>query len=104
MNSEDKIILNINDTNYETQVSAKFLRRKSWAPKDEKKLTAFIPGVIGPVYVTQGASVRQGDKLLVLEAMKMKNDIRADISGKIKAICVTTGQMVTKGQLLIEFE
>jgi len=48
--------------------------------------------------------VRWGDGLLVLEAMKMKNDITSPRHGVIKAIHVEVGAMVAKGQLLIEFE
>ena len=42
--------------------------------------------------------------MLVLEAMKMKNDLLSPLEGKVKAIYVNVGQMVTKGQLLLEFE
>lgn len=96
--------LTIDETSYETRWTAKFARRKPYAAADPKKLLAFIPGVIQSIVVRPGQRVRRGDSLLVLEAMKMKNDVTAPHDGVIKAIPVSTGQMVAKGETMIEFE
>jgi|AFSR01.1.fsa_nt_gi biotin carboxyl carrier protein len=98
----DKLILD--DTEYQTQLTKKFLSRKKYIPKDPKKLTAFIPGVIREVYVKIGDNVKIGDKLLVLEAMKMRNTITSPLNGKIRYVAVSTGKSVAKNELLIEFE
>jgi biotin carboxyl carrier protein len=62
-----------------------------------------IPGVIIEIKVTVGQSVNRGDLLCILEAMKMKNSIRAGRSGMIGIIPVTVGDQVRHGQTLVEF-
>lgn len=66
-------------------------------------VTAPIPGVIIEITVSSGQSVKRGDTLCVLEAMKMKNLIRAGRSGVIAGINVNTGDQVRHGQTLMEF-
>jgi len=68
-----------------------------------KVVLAPIPGVIIAVSVKAGDSVSFGQELCVLEAMKMKNMIRATRSGKIGAIHVTAGDQVKHSQVLIEY-
>lgn len=66
-------------------------------------ITAPIPGVIVAIAVKEGQSVSQGEELLTLEAMKMKNAIRAERAGKIGAIKVAVGDHVRHGQVLVEY-
>ncbi|GAP15656.1 acetyl/propionyl-CoA carboxylase, alpha subunit [Longilinea arvoryzae] len=66
-------------------------------------VTAPIPGVIVAIAVKEGQSVAQGEELLTLEAMKMKNAIRAERAGKIGAIKVSVGDHVRHGQVLVEY-
>lgn len=66
-------------------------------------VTAPIPGVIVAVLVKEGANVSQGQELCTLEAMKMKNAIRANHAGKIGAIKIAVGDHVRHGQVLMEF-
>jgi biotin carboxyl carrier protein len=94
----------IDDATYETRWTGKFARRKSYVVPNAKMLVAYIPGVIQGIYVRVGQRVRRGDALLVLEAMKMKNDIAAPCDGVVKAIPVAVGQMVPKGTTIIELE
>lgn len=63
-----------------------------------------MPGLILDVVVGEGDEVKKGDKLLVLEAMKMENIIKSPGDGKIKSISVTKGDSVNSGQKLILFE
>lgn len=97
-------ILNVDDTKYETKYTKKFTLRKKYAPKNFNLINAFIPGTIREIFVKENQSVIAGEKLLILEAMKMKNIILAPISGRIKKINVTISQSVAKNQLLIELE
>jgi biotin carboxyl carrier protein len=69
-----------------------------------KVILAPLPGVILSVSVSVGTTVTVGQELLVLEAMKMKNAIRATRPGKVTAIHVANGDHVKHGQLLVEFE
>jgi len=62
-----------------------------------------IPGVIVAISAKPGAKVEIGDELCVLEAMKMRNAIRATRAGQIAAVHVTVGQHVKHQELLVEF-
>jgi biotin carboxyl carrier protein len=94
----------IEDRVYETRYTTKFERRRPYIPPDPGKLLCIIPGVIQKIHVTVGEKVSRDQPLLVIEAMKMQNDILSPLAGRIKAVHVKVGQMVPKGELLIEFE
>jgi acetyl/propionyl-CoA carboxylase alpha subunit len=67
-------------------------------------LKAPMPGLVLEIFVQPGEKVEAGQKLLILEAMKMENIVKAAGDGVIKNICVKKGQKLEKNQLLIEFE
>lgn len=104
MNEKELYKLVIDDTAYITKITPKFVRRKSYVKADPREVRAFIPGIIQEIYVKKGAKVNRGDKLLILEAMKMKNLVTAPVSGTVKSINIQSGKMVTKNELLIELE
>jgi len=89
---------------YKTRFTAKFSNRKKYEPRNPKKLTAFIPGLIKDITVKAGSKVKENDKLLVLEAMKMNNHILAPMDGVVKAVYVKNGDAVPKEGLLIEMK
>ncbi len=60
-----------------------------------------IPGLIGAIQVSEGDAVEAGDILLVLEAMKMENELPAPLSGVVEKIHVTRGEIVEKGAVLV---
>ena len=60
-----------------------------------------MPGNILKILVTQGQQVKEGDVLIILEAMKMENEIVATKSGSVAQILVTKGQVVETGSPLI---
>lgn len=66
-------------------------------------LKAPMPGLVVDWFVKEGDSVQAGDKLLILEAMKMENVIKSTGEGTIKKIHPAKGVAVEKNQLLIEF-
>lgn len=96
--------LNINGTLYKTTLTKKFLDRKVWEEPNIKMIKAFIPGNILEIFVKEGQKVVVGEKLLILEAMKMKNVLESPISGVVKTIYVKEGVLVPNRQLLIELE
>jgi biotin carboxyl carrier protein len=67
-------------------------------------IKAPMPGLILDVQVKEGDEVKEGDYLLVLEAMKMENTITAPRDAVVKSVTVKKGQTVEKNQLLIEME
>jgi biotin carboxyl carrier protein len=87
---------------YQTLLTQKYQNRKPYVAVNHKKIYAFIPGTIRKVFVKEGDKVKKGDKLLILEAMKMNNELTTLMNGKVKKIHCKTGEMVSKSQLLIE--
>lgn len=67
----------------------------------EHTLVAPIPGIITKLMVKEGDKVQNGDGLIILEAMKMENEIKAEQSGTIRKIFITEGTPVEKDQNLI---
>lgn len=65
-------------------------------------ITAPLPGTITSIMVKVGDAVKDGDTVLVMEAMKMANNITADGDGTVKAILVQQGAQVQSGDALIE--
>lgn len=63
-----------------------------------------LPGVILSVKVNVGDAVKKGDTIMILEAMKMENSIKADRDGKIAAINVKQGESVLEGAVLVTIE
>lgn len=89
-------------TTYKTLLTKKFLARKKYVPEDKCAIMSFIPGTIISVDVKEKQKIKVGEKLLVLEAMKMRNQILSPIKGVVKKIHVKTGERVANHQLLIE--
>ena len=97
-------VFNIEDGEYRTTLTKKFLNRKPYIPPDPKKVFAFIPGTIIKIYVKEKGKVKKGEPLLVFQAMKMNNILIAPITGVIKKINVKVGETVPKTQILVEFK
>lgn len=75
------------------------------SPKARKtKVLAPIPGVILQVDVKVGDQVKKGQRLVLLEAMKMENNIVAEKDGCITAVNVSKGQKVLENEIMMEFE
>ena len=68
-----------------------------------KTLLAPLPGTVIEIFVLPGAQVETGQPVCVIEAMKMKNTIRADRSGTVASVPISPGQSVKHKQVLVEF-
>ncbi len=64
-------------------------------------LKAVMPGFVAEVRVQPGDEVQEGDALVVLEAMKMQNEIQAPASGVVESVAVEAGQAVAAGEVLL---
>ena len=119
---EDNIInLEVNGTSYEVIMKADVKTTKTPtlvrsaskqpavplkvnSPSTTTKIVAPIPGVILSLNVKVGDVIKENDLLLVLEAMKMENNIVAEKSGTVTAIQVAVGQQVLQDAVMIELE
>ena len=102
------VIINGNTYNFsiETPISynrKKLLKSKSGSSKLHN-VEAPMPGTIIEIMVEEGEEVKVGDTLFVLEAMKMQNEILADISGKVKKLHFSNNTYVSKGDVIIDIE
>jgi biotin carboxyl carrier protein len=73
-------------------------------PIGDGRIKAPIPGQVTQVIVSIGDEVELGEPLLVLEAMKMENEIRAPRTGRVKALNVLAGQRVALNEVLAEID
>jgi biotin carboxyl carrier protein len=92
----------VDGTAYRTRYTRKFAHRKPYVAPVAGHVVAHLPGVVVALHVRCGQRVKRGDPLLVLEAMKMQNDVIAPRDGEVRATHIEVGQMVSRGQLLIE--
>ena len=96
--------LNIDHTWYTTRISSRHAARKPYAPADPGLITSFIPGTVVEVMVSAGDTVEEGDDILILDAMKMKNRLKSHVSGRVTTVNVKPGDRVTKGAVLAVVE
>jgi biotin carboxyl carrier protein len=69
-----------------------------------KPIKAPMPGLVLRVEVAPGDSVRPGQGVVVVEAMKMENELKAEVAGVVSRVLIEAGQAVEKGTVLVEFE
>lgn len=67
-------------------------------------LVAPMPGLIVRVGVAEGDEVRAGQPLVVMEAMKMENELRSPAAGRVRSVAARVGAAVEKGAVLVELE
>ena len=123
LNIEDNIVeIEVNGTHYRVELekeiknpkTPKLVRSKVPSPtiKERKikknisgtatKVVAPLPGTILKIFVKVGDTVNTGDKLLIMEAMKMENEVLAEKSGTIKSISISEGDSVLQNDILLE--
>jgi biotin carboxyl carrier protein len=109
-NQEDKLLtLKLNNRKYEVKIkdeTDELLERLGIGSKTQKiqNIKAPMPGLVIDIKVKPGDTVNKGDGLLVLEAMKMENIIKAPGQAVVKKVIVIKGTAVEKNQVLIEME
>jgi len=109
-NENDKVaVIKLNNARYEVKLKDDtdlLLEQLGISNKVQKvqSIKAPMPGLVLSVTVKEGDTVKKGDGLLVLEAMKMENLIKAQGEGKVKKIHISKGDKVEKNQPMIEME
>jgi pyruvate carboxylase subunit B len=73
-------------------------------PAGPRPVVAPMPGMVVKVEVTEGDVVREGQGIVIVEAMKMENELRATGSGRVARVHVRRGDAVAKDQVLVEIE
>jgi len=104
MEKSDLRKLNIDQTNYVTRLSKRYAARKPYAPAVLGIIFSFIPGTVIEILVKVGDRVTEGDDLIILDAMKMKNRLKSHVSGTVTAININPGDRVAKGVVLMEIK
>lgn len=94
--------LNIDHTQYTTRLSRRYAARKAYTPPHPGRICSFIPGTVIEVLVRQGDHVTEGDDIVILDAMKMKNRLKSHVTGKVTAVNVKPGDRVSKGMVLVD--
>ncbi|WP_066628101.1 biotin/lipoyl-containing protein [Labilibacter marinus] len=105
MSNKDELVgFKVHTMEYQTKVNKMFANRKPWKAADPCEIRSYIPGTVLKINVKVGDTVKAGESLLVLEAMKMQNQIEMPFDGKVKEICVTEGDRIPKRELMIILE
>ncbi len=102
MEKRDNGKLLIDSTAYSTRISPQYASRKPYEPPQPGRIVSFIPGTVVEVFVKEGDAVTEGDDILVLDAMKMKNRLKSHAGGRVTAVHVNPGDRVPKGFVLVE--
>lgn len=108
--SQNKYTVLLNGVSYSFTIESPIsYRRRKYLEKYKQHnkieiVTAPMPGKIIELLVEESSHVKEGEAILILEAMKMQNEIIAQVSGKIKKISVKAGDSVTKDDVLMEIE
>ena len=107
--AEKSFLVNIKGNNYQLKVETKFdellksLGFDNLSAAKVNEIKAPMPGLVVDVCISEGDSIKKGDPIIVLEAMKMENIIKSTTDGIIKKINVKKGMAVEKSQVLVNF-
>ncbi len=93
--------ITVDGVKYKTNVTRKYKNRVKYVEKDPSVIKAFIPGTITELFIKNKKKVKEGEIVLILEAMKMMNSVVAPMDGQLK-LKVKVGEIVAKNQALFE--
>lgn len=97
---QDKIQIHESGRKYKTLYTKKFLERKKWETPNPNEVKSIIPGSVTEIAVKVTDKVKKGDRLMVYEAMKMKNIISAPFDAIVESVDVKVGDKLPKGAVL----
>ena len=89
---------------YKTTYTKKFENRVNYETPNENLIYSFIPGTIIDIFVKTKQKVKEGDTLLLLEAMKMENQVRMPFDGEIVKVNIKKGEVIPNKHLMLEIK
>lgn len=89
---------------YKTTYTRKFEERVKWEAPNINMLYSFIPGTVIDIFVKPKQKVKEGETLLLLEAMKMQNQVRMPFDGEIVKINVKKDEVIPNRYLMLEIK
>lgn len=89
---------------YKTTYTWKYENRVKWEAPNPNHIYSFIPGTIIDIFVKPRDKVKEGQTLLLLEAMKMQNQVRMPFDGEIVKIFVKRDDVIPKKHLMLEIK
>ena len=104
------VVLEINSIRFTCQIeddldlTIQNLNLNELSGQVDANLVSTMPGLVLQVLVHEDQTIKSGTPLMILEAMKMENILKASHDGRVKEICCKPGDAVDKNQLLIEIE
>lgn len=104
MKEEMQFELQLESGSYLTYKTSKYENRKPYSERRANEIVSYIPGTIVKLCINEGETVKQGEPLLILEAMKMENIVRMPQDGKVKRILVSENQRIGKNTTMIILE
>jgi biotin carboxyl carrier protein len=87
---------------YQTTYTWKFENRVKWEAHNPNLIYSFIPGTIIDIFIKPKQKVKEGETLLLLEAMKMQNQVRMPFDGEIIKIFIEKDEIIPKKHLMLE--
>jgi biotin carboxyl carrier protein len=105
MSDKEKLkTLIVEGTIYKCNYTWKFENRTVWQTPDPNCIYSIIPGTVIDIFVEPKEKVKEGETLLLLEAMKMQNQVRMPFDGEIDKIYVKKDETVPKRHLMIKLK
>jgi len=94
----------IQGTVYKTTYTRKFEQRVNWEAPNDNMLYSFIPGTIIDIFVKPKQKLKEGETILLLEAMKMQNQVRMPFDGEIVKVNVKKDEVIPNRYLMVEIK
>lgn len=104
INKSELVDFAVTARKYKTLLNKKFINRKVYEAPNPNEIRSYIPGTVIKIKVKKGQKVKEGETIMILEAMKMMNQIKMPFNGKIKEIFMEVGNKVKKNDLMFELE
>jgi pyruvate carboxylase len=105
MAEQEKLqVIIVHSAQYQTTYTKKYMNRKVWEEPNLNHIKSYIPGTVIDILIKEGQAVAEGQSIMILDAMKMYNDIKMPFKGKILKINIEKGQKIPKNFVMIEIE